>query len=224
MDEPSSELTTPALPHRPGDVIVVRTVTDGRIRWASPAIAVEDSDEWIAYYLPNAARNKVTAGTRVTSSLRDRELALRAELLAGEWSLVDHIPVSAPSLVMTRPGDPFSVRLRAEPEKGDFIPTYINIERAHARTTIGFDADDLCLDVLIAPDGSWSLKDSDDLNERVVAGIYTEQDAAGVRAAATQAIARLESRLPPFDGSWSGWRPSPTWPFAQLRADWAAFD
>src|SRR5437870_1891608 len=76
--------------HEPGEIIVVRTVTNHLIRWASPAVVVADAPERIVYYRPARTTNKVTAGARVTTSRRDRELALRDELLRGAWQLVDH--------------------------------------------------------------------------------------------------------------------------------------
>ena len=83
------------------------------------------------------------------------------------------------------------------------------------RSTVGFDTDDLCLDIVIAhqSDGTMSCepKDDDDLDERAEIGIYTAEQVKAIREAGAAAIDRVRRRVPPFDGSWTQWSPDPTW-------------
>jgi hypothetical protein len=157
----------------------------------------------------------------VKTSRRERELALRAELAENCFELVDHLATGAASLLIAPRGHPFSVRCQPEEATGDFVPQYVNIETPHRRSSIGYDVDDLCLDIVLDLDGSWALKDSAELDERIGAGIYSAAEGDGIRAAAAKALIHLESRQWPFNGAWRAWRPDPTWQLPQLPADWA---
>jgi uncharacterized protein DUF402 len=207
-----------------GDAVVIRTITGGKIRWAAPAIVVSDSDEEIAYYRPPGTTVKITGGAHVASSRRDRELALRSELIAGSWELLDHKPAGSGTLVVARFSDWFSVSLRPDPPTGDYRPTYINVETPHTRTALGFDVDDLCLDVVIDSDLQCNLKDEGDLIERAALGIYSSEQVEKIRDAASTAISRANSRQPPFDGSWALWRPDSRWRTPELPFGWRVTD
>ena len=212
--------------HAAGSVVVVRTVTAGRIRWASAAIAVRDNDEFLAFYQSNRGANKVTAGAAARwPDRRARELALRAELLRGEFELVDKVPAKGrPTLTVAHRHDWFSVRF-ARDETG-WQPEYVNVCLPFRRSAVGFDTDDLCLDVVVhrGADGSFNteFKDDDDLDERAGLGIYPVELVARIRAAGREAVERIRSRAAPFDGSWTTWTPEPAWPESmQLPAMWA---
>jgi Protein of unknown function (DUF402) len=206
--------------HAAGDAVVARTVTNGKIRWAAAAIVVSDTDETTIYYRPPGTKNKVTRGAR-TSGRYERELALRSELLRGDWDLVDHQTSGTATLVVNRSGDWFSVWLTPESHTGDFVPTYVNIETPQVRTPLGFDVDDLCLDLVIGPNLEWQMKDAGDLEARAVAGVYTLDEVRVIRAAAATAIVRIETRQPPFDGSLASWRPDVAWQVPVLPKNWA---
>jgi hypothetical protein len=49
-----------------------------------------------------------------------------------------------------------------------FSAWYINVQVPYVLTSIGFDTQDLELDIVVAPDGAWTLKDHDLLDQRVV--------------------------------------------------------
>ena len=68
------------------------------------------------------------------------------------------------------------------------------------------------LDLRIAPDGSWALKDDELLSERVRQGRFTAAEAAAIRARAHAVIAEHErSGRRWWDASWSAWTPPPGW-------------
>ena len=209
----------PGEPHGRGQEIVVRTVTFGKIRFAAPAISYSDDEGGVAYFRPAGTTNKVTAGALVRSSRRDRELALRTELRRRDFELADHRTRRAGSLVVAPWGDWFSVWLRAD-DVGDFHPYVVNIETPHRRTPIGYDVDDLCLDITLDRDLRWDLKDADDVDEREQEGIYSAEEATAIRAAGSAALIAIESRQPPFNGSFRDWRPDPDWKVPALGSGW----
>ena len=204
-----------------GTPIVVRTVTKGKIRWASCAFTIIDTPTQIAFYCPKE-RNccKVSKGTRIIGR-RDREIALREELLTGKWDLVDHKPNPTSRLVLSSPEQWFSVFLRPEGVSGNYVPYYVNFERPHHRTQIGFDADDLCLDLKFSTFlNSWEVKDLLDYQERVELGIYSIEEQDAIRNAKDHVMSLIQEGRAPFDGSWENWRPETNWKDYPLPPDW----
>lgn len=212
----------PSGAHEPGSRVVVRTVTNGRIRWAASAITVRDDDDAIAYFRPPGGTVKVTQGSvwRGSESRRDRESRLRQELLEGTWVLVDKmLSNNAGLLIVSKPDDWFSVKLIRD-GASDFVPTYINIQRPYRRTAIGFDTDDLCLDIVVSMDGSYAIKDDDEFNERCAIGIYSKRERDAVHAARDAAIPFLERGSERFD-VWRTWTPPVALQAPVLPDDWA---
>jgi hypothetical protein len=82
------------------------------------------------------------------------------------------------------------------------------------RTTLGFDTVDLVLDLVVAADGTWSLKDEDDFELAASVGQLQHRAVEQVRAAAEQMISVVESGGPPFNEThWLSWRHRRTGPF-----------
>ena len=212
------------LPHPPGSRIITRTVTKGKIRYATCAYTVRDSETEIAYYLPeNRSYSKVTKGTRVTPR-SDRELALRGELLTGEWELIDNKPSTPSQVIWSAPGQWFSVALKPLGENGDLIPCYVNFQRPLCRTRVGFDGDDLCLDlVLSSSSDSWEIKDAKDYEERIELGLYSTEEQEGVKDAKNRALDLISSGTAPFDGSWNAWRAEVDWVDYPFPGNWDEF-
>lgn len=102
-------------------------------------------------------------------------------------------------LQLHRDGDLYSVwKLFRE---GAFSHWYINFEAAVVRRPDGFDTDDYGLDLIVAPDGSPTWKDVDDLSAMVRSGRMTERRVLDVLAAAEEVAHLLEHD----QRWWSGW-------------------
>ena len=98
---------------------------------------------------------------------------------------------------------------------------YINIDAPYKRTPIGFDTWDMFLDIVVAPDRkSWRYKDEDEFAEAIAAGLFTDEEAAEVRATAEQALATVRANRPPFNDIWSRWRPDLLWEMPELPDGW----
>ncbi len=212
----------PLAPHSYGSQIVIRTVTSGKVRYATCAYSVSDTDDQIAFFIPeDRSFSKVTRGTRV-SPRRDRELALREELLTGQWELIDNKPNPMPFLVLACPGQWFSVHLKPMGVNGNYIPYYVNFERPLHRTRIGFDTDDLCLDLkLSTSSNAWEVKDLIDYQERIELGMYSVEEQESVDIAKDQVTSLIDNGDKPFDGWWDNWCPEPSWRDFPLPQDWA---
>lgn len=106
---------------------------------------------------------------------------------------------------------------------GNFIGWYVNFQEPVRRTALGFDTVDLVLDLVVAADSTWSLKDEDDFERAASVGQLQQRTAEQVRAAAERMISVVEGSGPPFSEKyWLSWRPPPHWTVPALPANWAA--
>jgi hypothetical protein len=188
-----------------GDVALLRFLRYGQVRRATPHVVVQDADGVVALYAPVGAPGKVAVwdGSPIRGQA-DRE-----------WELRDHVWDSFRVLRLVRWGRGHSLDLFWEGRSGDFAGWYVNLQEPLRRARLGFDTDDLVLDVWVKPDGSWSWKDEDELHEAVRLGRFTEAEAGEIRAEGERVLAEW-----PFPTGWEEWRPDPGWPVPVLPDGW----
>ena len=85
----------------------------------------------------------------------------------------------------------------------------MNLEEPFRRTPIGFDYADEELDIIVLPDGSWSFKDWDLLDEHVASGRYTAEKVARIRADGLRIGAELDAGARWWSDEWVTWKPDP---------------
>jgi predicted RNA-binding protein associated with RNAse of E/G family len=96
---------------------------------------------------------------------------------------------------------------------GTFAGWYVNLETPARRWSGGVDSRDQTLDLLVAPDLSWRLKDEEDLDP---------VEAPAVRVEAARLAGLAVTAAFPFDGTWRDYVPPPEWPPAALPSWWDA--
>lgn len=96
------------------------------------------------------------------------------------------------------------------PER-DFVCWYINLQSAYVLNDSGYDTQDLELDIVVSPDGSWELKDDEVMDQRVGEGRFTAESVAAIRALGSELTARLDAGDLWWDTSWSNWQPDSSW-------------
>jgi hypothetical protein len=191
-----------------GDVIVHRDVHASCIWYARAEIVVDDSENerLVTYWCPGAdVRAPVGAADGRPLRVPTRQWVLEPR----PWG-------STHVLSWWRPGDAYSVWLFWEAESWRFAGWYINLQSPFIRTPIGFDATDDILDVSIAPDGTPSRKDDDELDDAAQGGAFTVEAAYAIRQEAARAIEAISSREL-FTEPWTKWRPDHDWPVPPLR-------
>lgn len=94
---------------------------------------------------------------------------------------------------------------------GVFSGWYVNLQSPLQRTPDGFDYLDHALDLVLAPDVTHRWKDEDELEAYVARGVLSKAEADDVRSAGAGVLARAQRREAPFDGTWRGFRPDPSW-------------
>jgi len=92
---------------------------------------------------------------------------------------------------------------------------YVNLQTPTVVRDDRVDTTDQALDIVVSPSGEWRWKDEDELDEAVELGIWTEREAAVIRAEGERV---LEAR--PWPTGWESWRPPEAWGPLGLPRDW----
>lgn len=124
-------------------------------------------------------------------------------------------------LQLQRPGDMHAVWVFWEGPERRFAGWYVNLQEAYRRTPLGFDTQDLELDIVVAPDGSWHFKDDEQLDPWIERGRWTAAEIAAIRAEGARLGAELDAGRLWWDPAWAGWEPDPAWPAPTLPPGWA---
>jgi hypothetical protein len=190
--------------HAAGTGVVLRQLFRGRIWNVTPAVVVEDGPAWTALWLPPGATGKQGRGD-----------------VLGSWRLVDTTWRERPRglLRVARVGEPRATLFdwRAD----GFAGWYVNLEQPMTRTRVGFDYDDLLLDLWITPEGDVRRLDEDEFARAVALGLVAPEP---VLREADRAVDDFRSRRPPFDAGWEEWLPDPAWTVPTLPANWDELD
>jgi hypothetical protein len=125
------------------------------------------------------------------------------------------------TLMLQQPGERYAVWYFWNGPERAFAGWYLNLQEPFRRTSIGYDTQDLELDIWVFPDGSWQVKDLELLPQRVAEGRWTEAEAASIRAEGDHLVTRLERGERWWDAHWSTWSPDPAWNPPALPAGWA---
>lgn len=207
---------------RSGDVVVRREVLG---LWPVPT-PDEPADWW--------GRPWMGVPVRVLDDAHDQLVTYVASgapfgFPAGEWPTPDgHHPwherpawSGHECLMVQRPGDDHAVWHFWTGDDRMFACWYINLQTAFVRTPVGFDTMDLELDLVVFPDGTWTVKDLDVLPDRVAEGRLTQTVVDHVVALGERLAADLDAGRWWWNTAWADWRPDPADPVPTLRDDWA---
>jgi hypothetical protein len=183
----------------PGEVIVRREVWRGQVWSALPVVVIEDSPKLLAVHVQVGAPFGFAAG---------HPLGVHPWSKAQSWQGLDVV-------MLQRPDEAHSVW---------FIGSraiYVNLQAPFRRTPLGVDTFDHELDLVIAPDGTWTYKDQEQLEASVAAGRFTEDEVVSIRSEGARVAEMIETQSTWWASEWSTWLPPDSWPVATLRPDWA---
>lgn len=97
-----------------------------------------------------------------------------------------------------------------------------HLQEPFRRTPIGYDTQDLELDVWIPVDGTWCFKDEELLDERVRDGRYTVEQVAAIRVLGAELGAMLDRGERWWDERWTSFEPDPSWRAPDFPKAWEA--
>ncbi len=181
-------------PFARADEVVWRSLPGGDLGYVFACRVLIDEPDVIAVVQPTGSVVSRRSGTRGGRNGRS--------LLPGGWDggRVAGTWDRLPSVRLHPIGRHYSVirTWLAEAERCD--GWYVNLERPWTRTSVGFDSEDLVLDVTATRDLSdWQLKDEDELAFAVEVGLVSEVAARRTHAIARAAAEDLDHRRWPFD-------------------------
>lgn len=194
----------------PGEPALWRKLWNGAVMTALPMRVVSDSPQRTVLYLTPDTAFK---GARTPAGTKVRDFS--------NWVPKDLIWAGGSLIRLAAPGVWHCVDVEFD-DAGEFIGWYVNFQEPIRRAGSRFDTVDLVLDLVVAPDRSWRLKDEDDFQRAIADGHLTAEVEDKVRAEAERVIGVLAVDGPPFSESeWLGWRPPADWAIPAVPEDWA---
>lgn len=191
-----------------GEPVVRRQIVHGRPWLGWVVNVVEDTAGLLATYSPQGSLFHFPDGDWPTPD----GLHPWRNLYAG-WQ-------GCGALMLQRPGDPYAVwHFWDEPDR-EFRGWYINIEVPFERTAIGFDTQDLELDIMIYPDGTWEFKDIDLLWTRHDEGRFNLVEVRRILEMGEDIGVMIESGEWWWDRSWADFIPDPDWVQPDIPDGW----
>ena len=190
-----------------GEPIVRRQIVHGRPWLGWMVNVVEDSPEMLVTYSPEGTPFHFPDGDWPTPD------GLHPWHGFESWN-------GPGALMVQRPADPYAVWHFWNQDDGSFRGWYVNFEAPFERTAIGFDTQDLELDIWIRPDGSWEFKDIDLLWERHDQGRFTLIEVRRILELGEHVGAAIESGDWWWDRSWTEFEPDPDWEIGAMPEGW----
>lgn len=203
----------------PGETIVRRYWTGGRITVLHLLRVISDTPEGLRLWLP--------AGTPYWRILTaDGRTQHEAPFeIAGEDAKLTEVSWQGPNvLVWVPPAKPYSVWWFWNPP-GEFLGWYGNLEAPAVRWNdgdlSGFDTMDHALDLWVEPDNSWHWKDLDEFEQRTGHPLYwTAEEALSIRRSGDELADLAQAAKFPFDGTWTDLEPDLDQPPMSRPSGW----
>ena len=190
---------------RPGEPIVRRDVWHGRpvLGWGGNVVA--DTDDLLVLFMPGGGPLRFPP----------EDFFGGAHPWSGRDSWSGH-----GVLQLQRPGEMHAVWVFWKGRRRELSGWYVNIQEPFRRSSIGFDTQDLELDIVIRPDGSWRWKDDEQMESWIERGRWTADEVAAIRAEGARVAAELEAGRRWWSDEWASWEPDPAWPAPEIRDGW----
>ena len=205
----------------PGRTVLHRDTHHGRIAFVHPARVVSDDERGLLLWV---ARGSVIAVEATLDGRSPRQMTF------AEWVRTERAPRptswQGPGVLRFFPAGADHSVWFFRTDDGRFKNYYVNLEESAVRwddgDLAGIDVIDQDLDVVAYPDLSWEWKDEDEFAERLaLPEHYWVPDEAAVWAEGRRVIKMIEAGEFPFDGTWTDFRPDPSWPTpTELPAGW----
>jgi hypothetical protein len=182
-----------------GEIVLRREVlNDGRCWLEVPVVVVQDSDDLLATY--------IASGAPLTFP-------------PGEWpGETGRHPWHGKAvwegngvLMLQRPGEAHAIWLFWFGDEREFRGWYVNFQEPFRRTAVGYDTQDLELDIWAPVAGAWEWKDADVLEQRVREGRYTPAQVEATWVEGRRVAALLDAGERWWDEAWASWSPNPGW-------------
>jgi hypothetical protein len=194
------------MPWAEGEVVVQREVWRGSPWMGVSVLVVSDRPDLLATYLPEGAAFVFATGHQLGQHPWQGRDAWKGHGI----------------LMLQRPGESYAVWHFWDGPERAFAGWYVNLQEPFRRTSIGFDTQDLELDIWIPVGEEWSFKDDELIDAHVAKGRFTAAEVTEIRALGAEVGALLDDGAQWWDTSWSGWVPEPGWAVPAPAEGWEA--
>jgi len=195
-----------------GDWIVRREVLTHGIWMGTIVKVIEDSPQYLITYIPEGSPFGFPDGDWPTLDRKH------------PWS-DRHCWEGHGCLMIQEPGSSHAIWHFWHGEKRKFTCWYINLQTPFRRTAVGYDTQDLELDLVVFPDGRWEIKDEALMDQRVREGRWTKERVDEIRIDGGKIAQRLASGERWWPLTWRNWMPDPTWVVPdKMPVGWATSD
>lgn len=189
-----------------GDVIPIRHVQDGEVRFAEAAIIVSDTPERLVMFTP------------IGCDMQWNSIDWETGEFGGVKPMRRH---TTNALKIHERGAQHTTSLFFSAGMERLICWYVDLEEPTRRAGGGLVTFDRSLDIVVGPDRRWRWKDEDHFAHIQRFGWITPERAAELRAEGERVVRRIEAAEAPFDDTWLDWRPDPAWTPPDLPSDWS---
>lgn len=187
-----------------GDIVLLRSIYRGNVRWTFPHRYVGDWHGRFGLYCGPGNQGK--AMRRNGDGYLPRWVT-DAPPFDKEWEET-HV------LRFERAGLRHSVEVYWS-EDWRLLGWYVNLQTPVVVNGRFVDTQDCVLDIVVQPDGTWAWKDEDELEQALELGVLDEREAAELRAEGERVVAAR-----PWPTGWEEWRPPAAWGPLGLPRDW----
>ena len=187
-----------------GQQVVRREIWRDQPWLATVATVVEDSDELLATYIPEGSPFAFPPS---------------ADGRPHPWS-------GRPCwegngvLMLQRPGEAFAVWHFWHGPHRVFTGWYLNLQEPFRRTAIGYDTQDLELDILVSPDGGWERKDEELLDGHIAGGRFDREQVEAILRLGDDIEGKLAQGRRWWDDRWAKFIPDPGWVSPTFPGGW----
>jgi hypothetical protein len=203
-----------------GDTAVLRGIINQKVWLAQSVIVLKDTIEETVLLLMPGARCAYPEGYWRWKQGDTSQGTRWQDVKQNAWKLRQFGWLNNRFLIFLAPGKYYAVYAIWRQAKDEFQGYYIDFQLPYTRTLIGFDSYDLELDIVIDPQFRWSWKDEQEYHEGIQAGVIKNCWVEAIGRSKLEALARIEGRQYPLDGSWLDWRPDPSWIPPALPENW----
>lgn len=179
----------------------MRFLHAGVVAFAWPVEPIASDTDAIVVGLVAGSRGLVPVG------YPDDLATLDQQALRGEFDHVARTWESTNCLHVFQPNQWWGTRLMWDAATGNFLCWYVDFLRPVQKHGTFVDTRDLSLDIVVLPDGTFIWKDEDRYAHKINCGLIDDEEQAGVELARGHAVAAIQGRSFPFDGSFRDWRP-----------------
>ena len=197
----------------PGQAILYREVTQGRVWTARPVTVVRDTPELVALHLRRGAVWR--RGTPVEPGVS----LLHCKAGRSDWRLDEVVCSFESTLLLIYGAEAHATHVMWNAGR-EFAGWYVNLQEPLRRTPLGFDFLDQELDVVVQPNGQWRWKDEEHLAQAEELGLFSPVQTRAIWVEAQRVIEKIEAQREPFDSTWVNWRPAEAGAAPRLPAGW----